>query len=97
MRLVIPLAANAMAATPEEIRALLGEVEPSFIDRIIETGASLAEITEAIDDLEGQFTAPHVPSTVRVAEAREILGELIGNDAGPRSFPIRGEPVQRHV
>jgi hypothetical protein len=85
-------------ATREEVAALLGDVDDSYVDRVLDTGASLDEIGEAIDDLEGKLTEPrHVPSTVSVAEVHEILEELFDASATPRTFPLRGMPVGHPV
>lgn len=89
-------------ASRAEIAALIGDddrsADASFIERIRATGASVDEIGEAIDDLEGhgQSTAAHAPSTTRVAAVRALLGERIGGrDADPQTFSILGEPIGR--
>jgi hypothetical protein len=91
---------QAPPASNAEIAALIGDddrsADASFIERIRATGASVDEIGEAIDDLEGQFPAAHVPSTERVAAVRALLGERLGGrDADPQTFSILGEPISR--
>src|SRR5438552_1812210 len=71
-------------AAREEIAALLGEVDASYIDRVYDVGASLDEIGEALDDLEGKFPETrHLPSSTRVSEVREVLNELFDPSAAP--------------
>jgi hypothetical protein len=80
-------------ASREEVAAVLGEVDDSYVDRVLDTGASLEEIGEAIDDLEGRFAeSRHVPSSAAVARVREILRELTERPE-PHSFPLRGIPL----
>ena len=86
-----------LPASREEVAALLGDVDSSYVDRVIDTGASIDEIGEAMDDLEGRFAeSRHEPSSSRVAEAREVLVDLFG-DATPRTFPLRGVPISDPV
>jgi hypothetical protein len=66
-------------ARASEIELLLGDVNPSVVARILETGASIAEVDEALRSAEdeeafGEETRP--PSTSRVAEVRAILEEI---------------------
>ena len=69
------------AASREEIVELIGEVEGSFIQRILDTHASVDEIAEAIDDLEGRFAElPHIATTTRVIEVRHVLAELFATN-----------------
>jgi hypothetical protein len=83
------------AASREEIAALLGDVDESFIDRIRDTGASIDQIGEARDDLEGRLAEMrHVPSSVAVAEVRAILDELFRGEHGV-TMSISGEPLDR--
>lgn len=80
-------------ASREEIVAMLGDVDSSYVDRVLDTGASVDEIGEAADDLVGaEFR--NLPSSTRVAEVRKILAELVGPDAEtPHTFPIKGVPL----
>jgi hypothetical protein len=89
-----------MAAFPpasrEEIVAMLGEVDNSYIDRVFDVGASLDEIGEAMDDLEHRFSEMrHEPSTLRVAQVRQVLVELFNPDEAPHTFPLRGIPIMQ--
>ena len=71
-------------ARASEIELLLGDVNPSVVARILETGASLAEVDEALrsaEDEEGFGEEAHEPSTSRVAEVRAILEELAVEDS----------------
>jgi hypothetical protein len=86
-----------MAAFPpasrEEIIAMLGEVDQSYVDRVFDIGASVDEIGEALDDLERFAETRHDPPTLRVARVRQVLAELFEADEAPRTFPIRGIPL----
>ena len=71
-------------ARASEIELLLGDVNPSVVARILETGASLAEVDEALratEDEEAFGEETHEPSTSRVAEVRAILEELAVEDS----------------
>lgn len=76
-------------ARNEEVSALLGEVDPLVIERVLETGASIDEISEglrlAADDADGTM-----PSTSAVVEVRGILYELFDEDQDEYTFPIEG-------
>jgi hypothetical protein len=83
------------AASREEITAMLGDVDESFIERIRDTGASIDQIGEARDDLEGKLPElRHVPSSLAVAEVRAILEDLFRGDTGT-TISIAGEPLDR--
>jgi hypothetical protein len=66
--------------TSEELVALLGEapIPERALTRIVETGATFEEVGEAIDDLEHErgLGERRIPSSMNVAEVREILEEL---------------------
>jgi len=71
-------------ARASEIELLLGDVNPSIIARILETGASIAEVDEALraaEDEDAFGEEPRAPSTSRVAEVRAILEEVAIDDA----------------
>lgn len=77
------------AATADEIGELLEErVDETIVERIANTGASLDEVSEAIDDLEyeARFGETRDSSSARVKDVRAILeevsGDLIGDDDG---------------
>lgn len=68
-------------ARSEEVRAILDGAADDIIDRVIETGASVAEITEAMHLLADQVAADEFPSTSHVEEVREILLDAGGQRA----------------
>jgi hypothetical protein len=72
-------------ATRADVTALLGEVDSSYIERVLDIGASVDEIGEAIRALE--VTDPHRASGNRVAEVRAVLEELIDANARLTVFP----------
>ena len=68
------------ATNAEQLTALLGEVEPTVIRRILEMNPSLDEVAEAlsaIEDEDANAKAHHQPSTPKVAEVRAVLEELV--------------------
>lgn len=87
------------SAGREEILELVGDVDESFIDRIRDTGASIDEIGEAMDDLAGNSAdRPHTPSTPCVAEVRRILEELVaGVNQHPDAVSIRGRTITKPI
>jgi len=83
-------------ASREEVATLLGDVDALYIDRVLDTGASVDEIGEAIDGLEGKFAEPRIlPSSVRVEGVREILEELSDPGSTPRTFPLQGVLIRQ--
>jgi hypothetical protein len=79
-------------ASREEVSALLGEVDSSYVDRVLDTGASLDEIGEALNDLEGHAGGTsRIPSSARVASARQVLAELFAlrSDRGSSPWSMR--------
>src|SRR5262249_55240462 len=62
-------------ATREEICEMLGEVDESIVMRVLDTGASVDEIGEALDALQ-RWPAPPVLSTRAAERVRTILDEL---------------------
>lgn len=74
---------SAPAASHQEVRALIGELDELIIERVVATGATASEIAEAVDGLEderrfGERT--RVPSSPQVTEVRAILLELVDDD-----------------
>ena len=65
-------------ASYEQIVEVLGDVDPLFVRRVEDTGASLDEIGEALGDLEDEDAGGErrIASSPRVAEVRAILEEL---------------------
>lgn len=76
-------------ARSEEVSALLGEVDPLVIERVLETGASIDEISEGLR-LAADDADPTMPSTSAVVEVRGILYELFDEDESEYTFPIEG-------
>lgn len=75
---------------------MVGDIDESFIERIRDTGASVDQIGEARDDLEGKLPElRHVPSSLAVAEVRAILEELFRDDHAGTTISIAGEPLDR--
>ena len=59
---------------------MLGEVDPHVIERIVQIGASVDEVAEAlsaIEDEDAYAEVHHLPSTAKVAEVRAILEEQV--------------------
>jgi DNA-binding transcriptional MerR regulator len=81
------------AASYQEIAAVLGDVDDLIVQRIADTGASLDEIGEALDQLEDQLQwgeEERMPTSPRVAQVRSILEELVDDLADEdyeRTFP----------
>jgi DNA-binding transcriptional MerR regulator len=82
-------------ASYEQIVEVLGDVDPLFVRRVEDTGASLDEIGEALGDLEDERDGGErrLASSPRVAEVRAILEELFDDpeDAdGGREVSLEG-------
>src|SRR5256885_16791496 len=91
-----PSMTQSPPATRDEVALLLGEVDDSYIERVLDIGASVDEISEAIGDLEAGPTVPqHLPSTARVAEVREVLKELIESASGSPTVPVAAGAMGR--
>lgn len=71
-----------MTATHAQIVELLGDVDELYVKRLEDTGASLDEIGEALDDLEKEddLGERELPTSARVTEVRSILEELYDTD-----------------
>jgi hypothetical protein len=68
--------ANDMLDTParsEDVRTMLDDVDDETVQRILETGASIDEIAEAMHLVENNVSSEEVATTARVEEVREIL------------------------
>ncbi len=67
------------SATPTDVNRLIGDVDPLILERILETGATPDEISEAllvVEDERGFGEEAHMPSSPRVAEVRAVLDEM---------------------
>ena len=74
-------------ATAADLTAVLGELEPLTIEKLLVTGATVDEVTAAVAALEdegGFGESRHEPSSTREAEVRAILEELAVEDAEER-------------
>jgi DNA-binding transcriptional MerR regulator len=80
-------------ASYEQIVEVLGDVDPLFVKRLEDTGASLDEIGEALGDLEDDRAggARRIASSTRVAEVRAILEELFDD---PEDDDGRGSSLE---
>lgn len=70
-------------ATAEQLRGLLGDVDPIAVERILATGATEDEIREAIaalDDLDAFGELSELPISPKVAEVRELLVTFVLDD-----------------
>ncbi len=68
-------------ASFDEIVQLVGDIDPSTVRRIEESGASVDEIAEALGMLEEQHELPREPSSPRVAEVRALIAEALPLDS----------------
>lgn len=70
------------SATAEDVENVLGDVDGFVVKRVLDTGATLDEIAEALADIEveRELGERRVPTSARVAEVREILEELSEED-----------------
>jgi hypothetical protein len=86
-------------ANAREIRDLFDRVElvvdPLVVDRIIELGASLQEISEAMNVEGTRPVEDPAPSSPRVAEVRAILAELLEEDGLSDGDDSSGTPPAR--
>jgi len=68
------------SANKDEVREILGELDDLIIERIVDTGASLDEIAEALGGLVDEYgfgEQSYLPSSGRVGEVRAVLDEII--------------------
>jgi hypothetical protein len=66
-------------ATANEVNRILGDVDPLVVERILATGASADEISEALSEVEDEHgfgEQAHRSSSPCVAEVRALLDEL---------------------
>jgi hypothetical protein len=67
------------SASHDEVRELLGEVDDLTIERVIDTGATIDEVAEALGYVEAEEAGEALevmPLSSRVVEVRAILDEL---------------------
>jgi hypothetical protein len=66
-------------ASYQQIVELLGDVDPLFVKRIEDTGASVEEIGEALSDVESERFGGErrMVSSPRVGEVRAILDDML--------------------
>ena len=88
-RRVQQLSHMSLPAHPQEVAALLGEVDPLVIERVLESGASIEEISEGLR-LAADASDPTMPSSSAVVEVRGILYELFEDGDDDYAFPIEG-------
>ncbi len=72
-----------LSANKDEVRELLGEIDELIIERIVDTGASMDEIAEALGGLVDEYgfgEQSYLPSSPRVAEVRTLLDEIVFED-----------------
>ena len=60
-------------ARSEDVRTMLDDVDDETVQRVLETGASVDEIAEAMHLVENNVGGDELPTTARVEEVREIL------------------------
>ena len=66
-------------ATANEVSRILGDVDPLVVERILATGASADEISEALSEIEDEHgfgEQAHHSSSPCVSEVRALLDEL---------------------
>lgn len=69
-------------ATRDQIEGLIGDADPLVVEQLEELGATYDELAEALADVnDEQRGEPHEPRTPRIAEAREILFQVLDRDA----------------
>lgn len=88
------------AANADEVAELLGDaVDESIVDRIVDVGASIDEVQEAIDELEFQrrFGEVRNGSTRAVDEVRAILEEVpVVADEPPVAVLLEDDADEEH-
>ena len=69
-------------ATREDVQAILGDLDDLVIERIVESGATSAEIAEALAGVEEaqRVGEQPMPSSAKVVEVRAILQDLATDD-----------------
>jgi hypothetical protein len=67
-------------ARQEEVRAILEEVDDDIVERVVETGASVDELAEALHLVQNNIAGTEVPASARVVEVLDILREAEARD-----------------
>jgi hypothetical protein len=69
-------------ATATQLAEILGELDTFTIERILDTHATIDEVTEARAGLEDErrFGEPREPTTARVDAVRMILRDLVDDE-----------------
>jgi hypothetical protein len=77
------------SASYDQIVGMLGDVDPLFVKRLEDTGASVDEVGEALGDLESEREggARRMASSARVAEVRAILEEMFDEPEDEEGSP----------
>ena len=71
------------AVTRDDVVRVLGELDDLAIARIVATGASVAELEEAVAEVEFDTEVggrPIEPSSPRVVELRALLDEMLADE-----------------
>ena len=71
----VPVHGAVVPASSSEVQALLGEIDPMVVARVLATNASVDEIAEAVRSNDGGELSFLPASSSRVAEVRAILDE----------------------
>lgn len=66
-------------ATRADVLAILDDADPDLIDQVVETGASIDEIADAIHLVTDVQTRSEVPVSARVEQVRRILCQRVRN------------------
>jgi hypothetical protein len=64
-----------VALCRDDVAAVVGDIEPDLLDRIVATGATMAEIAQAVVEIERElgFDDHHQSPSPRVAVVRALL------------------------
>jgi len=70
------------SVTVKQLEGLLGEIDPLILHRIVATHASLAEVTEALAEVEDERESGRhrLPTSERVAQVCEILTDALDDE-----------------
>jgi hypothetical protein len=70
-------------ATAGDVARLIGDVDPLITARILAIAPTIDELDEAVratEDETGFAEQPHAPSSLRVADVRAVLSEIVHDD-----------------